>query len=411
MNIGVAGLIALLSTMPAGAGAGKTGLPKIRPKTAPSQAVKPALPRSPSEAYIAAGLAKLESDKYSLAIKDFSHATQSSGGGKAYQFLAYSHYQRGFAGKIPETADKADAIEALKAYSIVAALDPHLKSVSEPHRLYQRMGFCYEALGSNDKALEAYSRAFRLAPKNPLIPLYGARLRYKMGNSVKSASNLAAAFKTAQRPAAQKALAKIVATPPFAAMLRSPAHLAVLNRYDPAPGKSEPALIAMRDAVRGVDAEAARGQAMANKDGPLMSRLAVANQELKSRRFHQALSSYTEVIMLNQESGVLSRDQLAVIHGRMGAAYNGLGLADDAIVLLRRSIRDLPYNAAAHYQLALAYSVSGRFNKSLEALGEALKTAPSISDRRRYKLLAKSDSELAPVRDLPGFKKMLVAFN
>ena len=150
---------------------------------------------------------------------------------------------------------------------------------------------------------------------------------------------------------------------------------------------------------------------MANKDGPLMSRLAVANQELKSRRFHQALSSYTEVIMLNQESGVLSRDQLAVIHGRMGAAYNGLGLADDAIVLLRRSIRDLPYNAAAHYQLALAYSVSGRFNKSLEALGEALKTAPSISDRRRYKLLAKSDSELAPVRDLPGFKKMLVAFN
>lgn len=416
MRTGAAALLALLLVLPAGAK--NTSRPKIK--------AKPAKPHSPqisqAEIYINAGLRQIDRGRYALAIGDFTRAIRHNGGSKAYYLLGYSHYQRGFIGKVPENADKGEALEALKAFSVVLALDPALKTVSEPHRIYQRIAFCYEALGSNDKALEAYSRAFHSAPKNPMIPIFAARLRFKMGNAQKSASNLSAAFKAAKNPMARKALAKIVMTTPFAAMMGDPATLAILRRYEPPSAAAGPTLVAdasaaadtssvaMRDAVRDGGASGQRRKAMSENDKAVMSRLAIANDELRSRNFRQALASFAEVMMLNQNSGFLSPDQIAFIHGQMGTAYNGLGQADDAITFLRLAVRDMPFNAAAHYQLALAYSVVGRLDKSLAALKEALRTSPSLAQRRRYKLLAKTDVELAPVRDRPGFKKTLAEY-
>ena len=91
----------------------------------------------------------------------------------------------------------------------------------------------------------------------------------------------------------------------------------------------------------------------------------------------------------------------------MGTSHIRLGLAQEAVLPLQRSLQAMPNNAAAHYQLALAYSVSGRFHEALRALDGAFQSAPSKGELRKYMISAKSDSELEPVRDLAGFAGLL----
>ena len=67
----------------------------------------------------------------------------------------------------------------------------------------------------------------------------------------------------------------------------------------------------------------------------------------------------------------------------------------------------MPNDAASHYQLAMAYSVSGRYGEALRAIDGTFASAPSQAELRKFMILAKSDSELEPVRDMPGFNAML----
>ena len=98
---------------------------------------------------------------------------------------------------------------------------------------------------------------------------------------------------------------------------------------------------------------------------------------------------------------------VSMIYERIGTSYNKLGVSNGAIKALRYAVQEMPFNAAAHYQMALAYSVSGHFNESLHSLGEALKSAPSQGELKKYMLLAKTDSELDPLRDMPGYSNLM----
>ena len=108
-----------------------------------------------------------------------------------------------------------------------------------------------------------------------------------------------------------------------------------------------------------------------------------------------------------EESERLYKEALKM---QYGAAYNKLGLTSGAVKALRYSVQEMPGNANAHYQLALAYSVDGKFSNALKAMGESFRNAPSQGELRKLMLLAKTDSELDPVRELPGFKAVLGTF-
>lgn len=376
-----------------------------------------------ADAAIAAGLDGLKRKEYTAAISNFQKAAKARGDGASYFLLGYAYYQRAFLSGIPETADKQDALETVNAYMTAIALDPSLERVAQPYKLWHSLALSYEALGSDEKAVDAYKKAVQAAPNNPMLPLYAARLRLKMGDVEKSVENLTLALARARQTRQDGPVLDVIKTSPlFAQLLASPAHARVLHGYDasivvptdvaatPAPQRRAPMNVraetlgdayGLRDSVRQTAAPVR--PTLSQKDQGVMDQLAAAAEEYKFRRYRQSITAYGEVLLLNQDSGVLSPAQLAMVHERIGTAYNRLGQSNEAIRELQRSVQDMPFNTAAHYQLALAYSVAGLYRESLKALNETFKTSATPADLRRYMLLAKTDAELDPIRDLPGF--------
>jgi len=373
-----------------------------------------------------AGLDSLTRKDFTAAIGDFQKLSKARGDSASYFLLGYAYYQRGFRSGMPKTADKDDARETVTAYATAVALDPALGEVAQPYKLWHSLALSYEALGDEDKALAAYKKAMKSAPRNPLLPLYASRLRLEMNDVDESFESLALCLSEARATGHEKeVLAEIKSNPLFAGLLASPAHARLLHAFDasvepPAPTiastprieqlaepRAETAKDAygLRDSIR-ADPPKARAP-LSVKDQAVMEQLAAAAEDYKFRRYRQAIASYGEVLHLNEDSGVLSPPQLAMIHERRGTAYNRLGLSPEAIQELRRSVQDMPFDTAAHYQLALAYAVSGEYQRSIHALNEAFKTSPTPADLRRYMLLAKTDSELEPIRDLPAFDSAL----
>lgn len=374
------------------------------------------------------GLESLEAQQYAEAIEKFTEATRLDPRDPGAHFLrGYAHYQRGFIGGDPEAADKDDATETVRSYSVVLAMDPELASVSQPYRFYHSLALSFEALDANDKAVDAYKKAFALAPTNPMLPLYAARMRYRLGDQARSAANMALALRKARQIKKEAQVMRLLKTDPyFSAMLKSPIHRRLLGEYDPASAGSEDAPdtegapeLAMasneegrdlRDSVK--DSTDQRRQIISetSQESAVLRRMATANEEFKFGRYREAIDAYNETMGINQETQTLNPAQMSLIYERMGTSYNKLGLSAGAVKALRYSVQEMPGNANSHYQLALAYSVSGKFSHSLKALGEAFRNAPSQGELKKLMLLAKTDGELDPVRELPGFKSIMGTF-
>ncbi|MBI5631226.1 MAG: tetratricopeptide repeat protein [Elusimicrobia bacterium] len=386
-----------------------------------AKSLKPA-PADLSQAHVRKGLDGLDQGDYTLAIGEFKSALRLKPSSASYFLLGYSYYQRGFAGGKPETADQEDARLTVAAYGKALVLDPGLDSLQQPYQLYYGLALCHEALGQYEKAIEAYRKAFMMAPNKPMIPLYAARLRYKTGEIAKSSSNLRISLERARLLGKQSELIEMIKTDPaFSVMLQSPAHQEVLKEYE-APKTAEPGktLVAqngqkpalgpdLKDSVRDAREEPTKA-ALRAQDQAVAGELQAANAEYRFVHFRQALAGYEKTLELQRGSGILSPSQVAFVYERMGTCRNKLGLSEAAIKDLNRSIQELPINASAHYQLALAYSVLGRYNDSMRALSQAFKSSVSSSELRKYMLLARTDAELEPVRDLPGFNSVLTGY-
>lgn len=393
------------------------------------KAVKARAARSGAQAasLIEGGCAALERKEYSVAINAFTKAARARGDSGSYYWLGYAYYQRGFMAGDPDRADKQDAQETINAYTTALALDPELATVAQPYKLYHSLALSYETLGNYEKAIDAYKKAFQSAPHKPMIPLYAARLRFRMNDLAKSANNLELALRNAKEQGQVKQLASLVAADPkFSMMLANQAHQDVLRQYDPtASAAAAPAQPAgsvavaatgygiasagstMRDSVRGTAPSDTRVEALRAQDKDVLDALSSANDEYKFRRFQGAIKAYNDALSLNQNSGILNPTQLAFIHERIGTSYNKLGQSEEAIKALRKCVQTAPMDSAAHYQLALAYSVLGRYQESVHALAETFRNAPSTGELKRYLLLSKTDTELEPVRDLSAYKAML----
>jgi len=375
-----------------------------------------------ADVLVDAGLASLARKDYTAAIDDFTRAVRSKGSSADYFLLGYAYYQRGFLTGDPDTADKQDAVEAINAYTTAQALDPKLRGVTEPYKLYHSLGLCYEALGNYDKAIDAYRKAFTAAPNNAMLPLYAARLRFRMNDTKKAANNLDLALKKAKERGQLKGLLSMLEKDPlFSVMLTSDESLAVAKRYDPRARAPETAVVAsaagtpmaqatgvMRDSIKNAGPAANdRYAALRRQDRDVLDALSAANDQLKFRKYREAVNGYNDALALNRKSGILNPTEVAFIYEKIGTAYNKLGLSDTAIQALRRCVEQAPMDTAAHYQLSLAYAVLGRYQDSVHALSDALKSAPTTAELRRFTLLAKTDSELEGVRDLPAFKAVL----
>jgi len=375
-----------------------------------------------ASALIEGGLDSLGRKDYTAAIDDFTRAARSENTAAAYFLLGYAHYQRGFLTGDPDTADKEDAVEAVNAFTTAVKVDPSLKSVAQPHKLYHALVLCYEALGSYDKAIDAYRKAFTAAPDDPMLPLYAARLRFRMNDRHKAADNLHLALQKAKDAGKLKAMIAMVETNAlFSSMLTDDTQLAVVRHYDPKAAAPQTAVVAsaastplgpqtglMRDSIKNAAPTAAdRMATLRQQDKDVLDALSSANDELKFRRYRESITAYNDALALNKKSGILNPTEVAFIYEKIGTAYNRLGDSDRAVAALRRCVEQAPMDSAAHYQLSLAYAVQGHLQDSVHALSEALKSAPTAAELRRYTLLAKTDSELEGIRDLPAFKAVL----
>lgn len=409
---------------------GLVGLLSLTPSTNAARYSKKAKART----LIQRGLKSLDRHEYDVAIKYFSKAVRRQRSAETYFLLGYSHYQRGFINGIPEAADRNDAAETIKAYNIAISIDPSLRTLKAPYRLYHSMALSYEALNANEKAVEAYRNAFLKAPRNPLLPLYAARMRFKLGDERRSAANFALSLRKAREVKKLPAVIRTVKRNKFfSGMLQSPLHSSILSQYEDllaaersrksphrAGGKITLAqassneyshMLGLKDAVRDTRTDQ-RSQIIQEtaQNSEVMKRLTAANEDFRFRHFNSAVDGYNETLVLNQRSGILNPIQLSLVYERMGASYNQLGLSRGAIKALGYAVQQMPNNSGAYYQLALAYSVSGKYADSLKSLQSAFQSAPSKGELRKLMLLSKTDTELEPIRDLPGFHRILRPF-
>ncbi len=429
-HISLASLIALSAALPAASSIPSSGRHGGKVFHAFKTRLKPA---APMDAFHM-GMQDIDNRQYDSAVAQLSKAVAQRPSAARYFMLGYAHYSRGFASGTPETANKMDAVKVVENYKAALALDPKFKEIKQPYKLYHGLGMAYEALGINDKALTSYRQAFMLAPTDLALPIYGARLRMKMGATRKSLANFEMALKLASQSGQQASIqAFLKSNPMFKDMLKDQAHSDLVAKYEapisPANGPSaapQPAgslanMVAMepmippgdpfglRDSVRSPTRPKPAAEPSAAEQEVLQA-IAAGNDEFKFRHWAKAIDRYDWALSLSRHSQTLGPGEIAFVNERIGTAYNKVGRTSEAVTSLRLSVMAMPYNCAAHYQLALAYSLSGHYAEATKSLREALKTAPSPSELRKTVLLAKTDSELEPLRDLPAYKAAMQEF-
>lgn len=401
IRIAVATLVAALLFTPQ-AHAAKNKKAKAKPSAVAAQA----------KALIDNGMTALDAKDFDAAIRRFERAVQLEGTSAGYFMLGWAHYQRGFKAGAPENADRADAEETVNAYSMAITLDPELLTIAQPHRLYHSLAMSYEALKAYDKAVEAYKMAFHAAPANPMLPLYAARMRFVMGAADKAASNVGLAMKKAKAAGQEKSILNLLKNDPYFAVMSSDPM--IQDTIAQASGAQAAVEIAQASVEPGTMRDSVSSGASLRRDMPVPSQnpaviesLTNADNAYTFRRYRQAVELYEETLAIDAQQASLNPTQLSVLYERMGTAYNKLGLSGEAVRTLQKSLQQMPSNAASFYQIALAYSVSGKFSESLKALGSAFDAAPSTGELRKLMLLAKTDTELEPVRDLPAYEAMM----
>lgn len=360
---------------------------------------------------MSAGLASLENGETSAAISAFNKAARKDGSVSSYFLLGWAHYQRGFKLGSTEAADRDDAQSAIDAYAMALSLDSSLKELPDASRLYFSMALCYEAVQSYGQALDAYKMAFRAAPAKALIPMNAARLRLKMGDTAKAVANVDLAMSKAMKNGQSKALRDAVRRDPaFAPLIANASSRKALGIGSDEDGTMVADLgirgEEMRDAVR----DTAPKPVAPAQDAQVLEKIAQGNIEFKFRRYLSAVSSYNEALSLDRERMTLGAPQVAGLYEKIGTAYNKLGQSEVAIRSLQKALQQNPMNPAAHYQISLAYAMSGKTAVALKALNETFKACANPNDLRRFMLQAKTDTELEAVRDLPTFRSTVARY-
>jgi len=387
-------LAALLCTPPANAAKTKKA---VKSKANPE-----------AQRLMSAGLANLESGETSAAISTFIKAARKEGSVSTYFLLGWAHYQRGFKKGSTESADRDDAQSAIDAYAMALSLDPSLKELPDASRLYFSMALCYEAVQSYDKALDAYKMAFRAAPNKALIPMNAARLRLKMGDTPKAVSNIELAMTKAMNNGQGKALRDAVRRDPaFAPLIANGSSRKALGIGSDEDGEMVADLgirgEEMRDSVR----DTAPKPAAPAQDAEVLEKIAQGNIEFKFRRYNSAVSFFNEALALDQERMTLGAPQTAGVYEKIGTSYNKLGQSEVAIRSLQKALQQNPMNPSAHYQIAIAYAMSGKTSVALHALKESFKSCAGPNDLRRFVMQSKTDTEFEAVRDLPDFRSVV----
>jgi tetratricopeptide (TPR) repeat protein len=369
---------------------------------------------SPVIALLKKGLADLERRDFDAAIKKFTKASRLSPDCRAQFLLGLAHYEKGSQNSDPDAADKNEAQAAVDAYAKAMAIDPSLKVITDRARFYKSLAWSYEVLRSYDKAAEAYESAVAAAPGNPMLPLQAARVYSRLGEPLKAAQSLTSSLDRAKRLKQEGLIAQTVrSNPRFSSMLAYPDVAAVLGepatikglvaQATPASGPEE-----LRDAVADRGPSLGRELAAAPRPDPkAMGALAAGDDDFKFRQYQTAINAYETAARLDAKAQAMSPVQRAILYERMGTSYNHLGRAEEAVVALQMSLQAMPGDAASHYQLAVAYALTRRSGEALGSLAKALESAPSRSELRRLLIQAKSDPELEPVRDLPGFDSLV----
>ncbi|MBI5246905.1 MAG: tetratricopeptide repeat protein [Elusimicrobia bacterium] len=365
-----------------------------------------------AKALMSAGLSNLENGESSAAISNFNKAVRKEGSVSTYFLLGWAHYQRGFKLGSTEAADRDDAQSAIDAYAMALGLDPELKDLPDASRLYFSMALCYEAVQSYDKALEAYKMAFRAAPAKPLIAMNAARLRLKMGETSKAVDNVNLAMTKAMKNGQGKELREAVRRDPaFAPLIANGTTRKALGIGAAEDGEMVAGLDVRNEEMRDSVRDTAPKPAAPAQDAAVLEKIASGNIEFKFRRYLSAVSLYHEAIAIDQERMTLGAPQVAQVYEKIGMAYNKLGQSDVAIRSLQKSLQQNPMNPAAHYQIALAYAMSGKTAVALNALSESFKACAAPNDMRRFVMLAKTDVELEAVRDLPAFRTLVSQYS
>lgn len=401
----------------------------------PAGAVISSKPRQIKK-YVALGFKDLKQDDYDGAVVRFAQAVKLSPTSKAYFLLGYAHYQRGFRNGPPvNSRDIDDAMATINAYTVAMTIDPKLSHIRQPYLLYYTLGMSYEAVNANGKALRAYKRAIATAHNNYLIPLYAARLRYQMNDKTASAANLHVAINRAQRTHQEEELIDLVnGDSHFAAMMQNPVNQRVLasaTSFDKLFPQSRPdtgyglrdaisnrsqrthknaldEIYDMRDAVSDRPRSAPNAALSASFVDPAVAeKIAYGDDAFKSLYWHDAVTAYQQALLRDENIHTLNTAAQAAINVKIGACYNKLGQPDEAVKALKNALEMGPFSAEGHYQLALAYAMSGRPNSAIDELNNTFSTAgTSAEQRRHYRLLAKTDSDFAAIRDLPVFQKL-----
>lgn len=357
---------------------------------------------------MSAGLANLEKGETSAAISTFNKAARKEGSVSSFFLLGWAHYQRGFKKGSTEAADRDDAQSAIDAYAMALSLDPSLKELPDASRLYFSMALCYEAVQSYDKALDAYKMAFRAAPTKVLIPMNAARLRLKMGDTAKAVSNIDLAMGKAMKIGKGGQLRDAVRRDPaFAPLIADASSRKALGVASSEDGEMVADLGVRGEELRDSVRDTAPKPVAPAQDAEVLEKIAQGNIEFKFRRYISAVSAYNEALAIDQERMTLGAPQTAQVYEKIGTAYNKLGQAEVAIRTLQKSLQQNPMNPSAHYQIALAYAMSGKTAVALNALKESFKACAGSNDLRRFVMQSKTDTELEAVRDLPAFRSIV----
>ncbi|MBI5595871.1 MAG: tetratricopeptide repeat protein [Elusimicrobia bacterium] len=380
--------------------------------------------RAPASLKIAKVLAQgrqaERAQQYSRAITIYERATRiDSSSAEAFLHLGNAYFSRAFVHG-NGSVDKDDAQGAVDAYETALGLDPKLASVSNPYTLYHGLSQCHEALGNYGKALASLKGAAKSNPDNPMPHLYGARIRTKLGETDKASANLYWSARRALKLNMYPQLSKLVRTDPmFAGLMGQPRSKVIMESFDAvsrgslteeqakerirAAGTAED----LRDAVRDVptlSTSRPRSMDIPAVDEAVMARIEDGHRAYEAGAFSDAAAAYHAAVTADKTRGSMDTVMRSLVYERLGSAYRHLGHAGEASRVLSKAVESLPNNSSAHYELALCLAIGGRPGDSLSALNRALDTAATMPQLRKTLIMAKTDPELASIRDLPRFK-------
>lgn len=367
---------------------------------------------------IAAGERAMKKAQYTTAIVNFGKAAESSSRSvDAFARLGTAYFHRAFANGQGGQADETDCRRALDAYDTALAIDPKLRGAKDPFMLFHGTAQCQEALGRRKEALKAIGKATRVSRENPMPYLYGALLRQRMKDNEMSSANFYYSVRRARRSGSYPELAKLIRSDSrFSGLLSVTQNKNILEAFDAV----ESGVLSMAEAKERIRGKNTYRDALTNLPRSKPKSLDAAPSDPKTARYIEegrsayrqgryraSIDAFRDALAADAKKGTLTRAQKSMLLESIGTAYRQLGLVEEATRVLRRSIDEMKENYSAHYQLALSLSLAGRVTDSLKELDRALGHASTASQLRKTLLLARTDTELTPVRDMPRYDKLI----